>query len=274
MNFYDILNVSHDASQNEIKNSFRKLSLKYHPDKDKSISSKNKYDDIMKAYTTLEDITKRKQYDASLQQLQPINNDLLSSQFKRNESPVDVIKSTNTSRLSFLTTNITITLEQAYNGCQFPVEIERFIYEEGCKTREREKIYIHIEPGIDNGEIIYIKNKGHEHLDGSMGDIKVYISVEDHNFFRRKGLDLFYNKSLTFEESMCGFSFNIFFLTETSLCIRNNPGDIVLNSSKKILRGKGMKRNNIIGNLIIEFSVIQPAKLKEDVVFAIRELIK
>ena len=108
MNFYDILNVSHNSSQNEIKNSFRKLSLKYHPDKDKSISSKNKYDEIMKAYTTLEDITKRKQYDASLQQLQPINNDLLSSQFKRNESPVDIIKSTNTSRFSFLTTNITI----------------------------------------------------------------------------------------------------------------------------------------------------------------------
>ena len=276
MNYYDILQVSYNASQNEIKNSFRKLSLKYHPDKDKSISSKNKYDEIMNAYTTLEDITKRRLYDASMQQLQPINNDLLASQsqFMRNENSIDVIKQPNTPKSSILSTSITITLEQAYNGCQFPVEIERYIYEDGCKTREKEKIYIHIESGIDDGEIIYIKNKGNENLDGSTGDIKVYINVEDHKYFTRKGLDLFYNKSLTFEESICGFSFNLYFLTEIALCIRNNSGDIVLNGSKKVLRGKGMKRNNIVGNLIIEFSIIQPARLKEDVVFAIRELIK
>ena len=62
-NYYDILGVTPDSDENEVKNSYRKLARKYHPDINKSPESTVKFKDILEAYETLSDITKRKQYD-------------------------------------------------------------------------------------------------------------------------------------------------------------------------------------------------------------------
>ena len=265
-NYYEILNVSNNASESEIKQSFRKLSLKHHPDKDKSPQSKQVYDAIMEAYATLEDKNKRLLYDkqfADTKEVQHMNQALVSI----DHQPQIM------SKPPLLTALVSISLEQAFSGCQYPVEVERHIYEDGFKIKEKERIYVHIDAGIDDGEIIYIKNKGHEALTGEFGDIKVYIRVEEHTIFRRNGLDLYMNKSLTFEESLCGFICHIPLLSGRSLCLRNNIGDVVLNGTTKILRNKGMMRNNITGNLIINFTVIQPSRLNESLALAIKDLI-
>lgn len=271
MDYYSILNVSPDASYVEIKKNFHQLLLKCHPDKDKSSSAKQQYENIMKAYETLEDENKRKLYDASSNIIiKPItSNSNLESMSNYTMNSEQVVYKTQS-----LNVNICITLEQAYTGCQYPIEIERYIYEDGCKMKEREKMYITIEEGIDNNEIIIIKNKGHENVDGTFGNIKVFVNVSKHEYFERQGLDLIYNKSLTFEESLCGFNFNIIFLNENSLCIRNQSGDIILNGSKKVLKGKGMIRNHIVGNLTIRFSIIQPNKIPLHVIDSIRDLLK
>jgi DnaJ family protein A protein 2 len=60
MDFYKCLNVNENATQDEIKKAFRKLSLKHHPDKG---GSRNKFNEINDAYQTLGDANKRKQYD-------------------------------------------------------------------------------------------------------------------------------------------------------------------------------------------------------------------
>lgn len=64
-NFYNILQVKRDATQAEIKKSFKKLSLKYHPDKNKKDpeTAKNKFIEISNAYEVLVDPEKRKIYD-------------------------------------------------------------------------------------------------------------------------------------------------------------------------------------------------------------------
>lgn len=266
-NYYEILNVPRDASNVEIKQSFRKLSLKYHPDKDNSPSSKRSYEDIMEAYATLEDAAKRNIYDK--------NMDVNSQKYNNTQDQALISIQTNehVMRTHILSTRVSISLEEAFCGCQYPVEIERMIYEDNCRVREKEKIYINIEPGIDNGEIIYIKNKGHESINGIIGDVKVYVNVRDHDIYKRNGLDIYINESLTFEDSIGGFVFYIQMLNGKSLCIKNSIGDVILNGSKKILRGKGMMRNNINGNLIIEFTVIQPKRLTESIASTIKSLI-
>ena len=60
MNYYKILNVSESASQSEIKSSYRKLSMKYHPDKG---GDAEKFKQINEAYQNLGDEQKRKMYD-------------------------------------------------------------------------------------------------------------------------------------------------------------------------------------------------------------------
>jgi hypothetical protein len=63
-NYYDILEVDSRASHSEIKNSFRNLALKYHPDKNKnSEDSKHKFMKIIEAYEVLSDELARRDYD-------------------------------------------------------------------------------------------------------------------------------------------------------------------------------------------------------------------
>lgn len=60
---YDILGVSKDASQDDIKHAYRKLSKKYHPDINKEPGAEEKFKDVNEAYETLGDEQKRQQYD-------------------------------------------------------------------------------------------------------------------------------------------------------------------------------------------------------------------
>ena len=61
--YYDRLGVSKDASQDEIKRAYRKLSKKYHPDINKEPGAEEKYKEILEAYETLSDAQKRAAYD-------------------------------------------------------------------------------------------------------------------------------------------------------------------------------------------------------------------
>ena len=62
-NYYNILGLTPDSETAEVKNAYRMLARKYHPDINKAPESVQKFKDILEAYETLSDSTKRKQYD-------------------------------------------------------------------------------------------------------------------------------------------------------------------------------------------------------------------
>jgi hypothetical protein len=65
-NYYDILGLSQNATQDEIKRSFRNLALKYHPDKNRnSEESRQKFMKIIEAYEVLSDEQARRNYDSN-----------------------------------------------------------------------------------------------------------------------------------------------------------------------------------------------------------------
>ena len=55
--------MSKDASDTDIKKAFRKLSLEFHPDRNKDPNAQSKFQEINEAYETLSDAQKRRQYD-------------------------------------------------------------------------------------------------------------------------------------------------------------------------------------------------------------------
>ncbi|GAB6029915.1 DnaJ sub B member 9 [Chamberlinius hualienensis] len=61
--YYEILGVSRDATDRQIKKAFHKLATKYHPDKNKEKTAEEKFREIAQAYEILSDSEKRKQYD-------------------------------------------------------------------------------------------------------------------------------------------------------------------------------------------------------------------
>jgi molecular chaperone DnaJ len=61
--YYEVLSVQKNASKDEIKNSYRKLALQYHPDRNKAPEAEEKFKEISEAYAVLSDDDKRKRYD-------------------------------------------------------------------------------------------------------------------------------------------------------------------------------------------------------------------
>ena len=62
--YYDVLGLSKSASSSEVKKAYRKLALKYHPDKNPDdASAEDKFKEAAEAYEVLSDETKKQQYD-------------------------------------------------------------------------------------------------------------------------------------------------------------------------------------------------------------------
>ena len=63
-NYYEVLGISKTSTAEQIKNAYRELAMKYHPDRNKDKNAEEKFKEINEAYAVLSDPEKRKQYDS------------------------------------------------------------------------------------------------------------------------------------------------------------------------------------------------------------------
>ena len=300
--YYEVLGLSNNASQDEIKKSYRKLSFKHHPDRG---GEKEKFQQLNEAYSVLSDETKRKQYDMrkmhgfSENEI-PINPDDLMGMFFnmasggmpipgmpipgmgipgmfpgakvhvfRNGVPMPFnINGFNLNQAFQKPTpiikTIEITIDEAYAGCTKHMEIERLIKDGNTNKTEKETIYVTIPKGIDENEIIVVREKGNMLSDDNKGDIKIFIKIINNSGLIREGLNLIYNKTLSLKESLCGFNFDLPYLNGKTFKINNTSGTIVSPGYKKVIPSLGLERDGHKGNLIIVFSISYPEKLTQE----------
>ena len=168
---------------------------------------------------------------------------------------------------------ITIELNHSYTGINIPVEIERWIIISNQKKIEKEKLYIQIPRGVDSGEIIVIKDKGNIVNENIKGDIKIYINVNNNTEFKREGLNLVLKKNITLKESLTGFKFDIKHLNGKTYTINNDAGNIIPNDFVKEINSLGLKRGDVVGNLLIKFKVQFPEKISEHQIEKLKEIL-
>jgi len=314
-NYYEILGVSQDANENDIKKAFRSLSLRHHPDRG---GDQEVFKRVSSAYETLSDTDKRRQYDMEQQgggrgifpggfpggggfpgfpgfafhthhgsmddDLQNVNNIFETffngMQFGPGGPEIRVFHNgggnifQNFQKPPPIVKNIKITLEQSYKGASIPIEIERTVMENNIRTIEKETIYINIPPGIDENEMIIMRDRGNVLNESIRGDIKIIITIENTTYFTRQGLDLIFKKTITLKEALCGFSFEIMHLSGKQLFLNNEQNITIIKPfDKKIIPNIGFQRDNNLGSLIIEFEVAFPSSLNQEQIDSIKNIL-
>lgn len=307
-NYYDVLGVPETANAEEIKKAYRKLSLKYHPDKNPGKPEcVEMFQKVSEAFDILRDSSKKQEYDMTRNNPffggggGPSNmnfhrgsvDELFNSFFGgggfpggfppgfpgafppsfppefggggfpgpnirifRNGIPVNMNQ-----KPQPIVQNLVVTMEQVLNGATLPLEIERYIMEGQNKVHEVQKIYVTVEKGVDDNEMILLENQGNVMNENTKGDIKIFIKIENNTDFMRKGLDLWINKQISLKESLCGFSFDLKYVNNKVYTINNQAGNVIPPEYQKVIPNMGLSRGNHTGNLIIHFHVDFPSTM-------------
>ena len=168
--------------------------------------------------------------------------------------------------------HIVVPIDKIFTGTTMPIDIERWIIQDGNKIFENETIYLTIPKGIDEGEILVLHDKGNISSDNYKGDIKIFIKIENNTEFKRNGLDLIYEKTISIKEALCGFSFELKYITGKMYTINNHSGNIISYGYNKIIPNMGFSRDQHTGNLIIIFNVKLPDKLTDEVMEQLKQI--
>jgi DnaJ-class molecular chaperone len=168
---------------------------------------------------------------------------------------------------------VSINMEQVLTGATIPVDIERWIIENGNKVFENETVYVTVPKGVDDNEIIILRDKGNILNDEIKGDLKLFIKVENTTQFERKGLDLIFKKQISLKDALCGFSFELKYVNGKVYTLNNNSGSIIPPEYVKTIPNMGLTREGHTGNLLIHFQVQFPEKLTEEQIKLLKEIL-
>lgn len=230
--YYKILGVDKNSSPDQIKSAYRKLAMKYHPDKTKGDkSAEEKFKEVNEAYEVLKDPEKKKKYDQfgenwKYYEQAGQQGDFDWSQFSSGGgggrsytySSGDFgsgdfsdffenlfggmgsgrsARSGGRSSMSFkgqdYNAELSITLEDAYKG-----NSKTFSF-------QGNSIKLNIKPGINDGHVLNLNGKGAPGVNGGPnGDLYITIKVEKDPNFERKGNDLYTNLDVDMFTALLG----------------------------------------------------------------------
>jgi curved DNA-binding protein len=289
--YYAVLGVSKEATADEIKRAYRKLAVKYHPDKNKGNKTANdRFMEINEANQVLHDPEKRKKYDqfgADRQQYEQAGAqpggfdwskyaDVASSQ-KQGMSPeefesmfaaggdIDLFellfgerggrrqrRRNNAYQGEGLNAETTISLEEAYHGSTRLIQLDN------------QKIKVTIPAGIADGQVLRIAGKGIEGINGGAnGDLYLTVKTAPHTEFHRKGDDLHRDFPVELYTAVLG---GMTLVSTLKGAVKVNIPKETPNHKVLRLRGLGMPvayRKNAYGDLFVTVDIKLPDHLSQ-----------
>lgn len=268
--YYDTLGVNKNANQEEIKKAYRKLAMKYHPDKapaDKKTEFENKFKQISEAYTVLSDQQKREIYDN-------FGKDALKNGGMPNIDPMDIFNMFNSGMMggqhpfgNFKRTagdvvvKVPVSLEDVYKGINKNVQISKTINNERVKMT----LSLNVPRGCKNGAKMIKKGEGNikDNLDN--GDLIIVINYKEHPIFKVSDTNLVIHKKIKIGTSLLGAQFCIKLLDDSRINI--NIDGPIFDGELRGIQGKGLpisNSNNMYGDLFVKFEVDKRLNLNKE----------
>nr|WRY74158.1 testis spermatogenesis apoptosis-related protein 6 [Athetis dissimilis] len=297
--FYGILGVKRNCSQLDIKRAYRRLALKYNPERHGDDENMRRiFALIAEAYEVLVDHQHRAVYDqygeeglkrgvpGPTEYIQPFTYhgeplqtyqeffgttnpyaDLLD--YYENPPPMfdSPLGKGYKEKDTTIIRPLALSLEEVYIGGLKKMKIQRLVFtDETCtELKLREKVLsIPIKPGIYPNTEVRFKEEGDQGPTRIPADVVFITEDRPHPKFIRSGLsDLLYMKTITLEEALCGFVETITTLDDRILRIK--IADVVTPTYEKVIEDEGLPLPacpmKAKGNLILRFNVEFPEYL-------------
>lgn len=287
VDYYEILGLETHANMQAVKKAFRRMSIKYHPDKvgKDDATAKARFEELRTVYDVLSDPNKKTMYDMG--GIIPENGKQLE-------------------KAQGMRGKMEVPLEHFYNGATFTSYIQRRVICRGCahknngrcnkcnqqcpneiktvqvqfgpmvinqkqEVRSEEKckdqqtpLEVVIEKGMRSGSTIDFPLMGEQRPGMVPGDLQMELPVAAHNVFKWKGNDLHMTIQITLKQALLGFKKEVKHLDGRSVYIES--GDIVKPGQILKLSEEGMPKHNFPserGNLYAEVQIQMPSKLEE-----------
>jgi DnaJ-class molecular chaperone len=239
---YDLLGVDRQSSADEIKKAYRKQARRYHPDLNPGDDdAERRFKEVTWAYQVLSDPMRRTQYDrfgrvftdgrsqgpfGAAEQVDlgslfgSVVRDLFGGRKKKRQD---------------LRYTVTVTLEEAATGTEKEIKFTRKMAD---GSQHKEHLRVRVPPGVDTGQKLKVRGKG-VGAGTALGDLYVVLNVADHEYFRRRGADVFCDVPVTYAQALLGAELTVPTVRGPAtirLPAGTQPGGVLT------LKGKGMPR--------------------------------
>ena len=274
IDYYEILGIKKTATEEEIKNAYRKLARKLHPDLNPTDKDANKkFQQLNEANEVLSDPTKRKKYDQYGKDWQHSDQYEQARQSgRRNGRPGGAGGFEGDDFSDFFSSmfggggsrNKAKYRGQDYNS-QLQLSLrDAYTTHQQTMTVNEKTVRITIPAGVENGQSIKLKGYGAPGVNGGPnGDLYLTFAIANDPRFKRKGNDLYLNEDLELYTAVLGGDITI----ETmSGKIKLKVQPETQNGTKTRLKGKGFplyKKEGEFGDLYITYSIKIPTNLSE-----------
>ncbi len=287
IDYYKVLGIDKNASDNDIKKAYRKLARKYHPDLNPNDESAHKmFQQINEANEVLSDPEKRKKYDEygenwkhadefeKARQQQSSRGGGFGSGgfegFEYNFGGNDGDGFSDFFESLFGNMGSRSSRNYGFRGQDYTAELHLTL-KEAAETHKQtmtvngKNIRITVPAGVSDGQVIKISGQGGQGANGGpAGDLYITFIIKEDNAFKRVGNNLYTTIPLNLYTAILGGEITIDTLAGK---VKMKVKPETQNNTKIRLKGKGFpvyKENNKFGDLIITYSIEIPTDLTEE----------
>lgn len=278
--YYKIMGLERNASQDDIKRSYRKLARKYHPDVSKEAGAEEKFKELGEAYEILKDPEKRSKYDQYgqywKQQDQGFKPDARQQSYSHfNEADAsdfqDFINNVFRQRqqqeqAAFydlgedIHARLAITLEDSFHGAEKILQLQiPNTDNRGRVSYEQRSVKVKIPKGIMDKQQIRLKGQGGKNDGQRPGDLYIEVNFTPHPWFRLDKKDIYLQLPVSPWEAALGGVIQVPTLAGP---VKLNIPKFSQTGKQMRLKGRGLP-GNPDGNQYVIFEIVIPTTENE-----------